>query len=368
MTSDKSAAAYLDIDLGALVANYRDLAQRVAPARCAAVLKADAYGLGAREVGPVLAAAGCRQFFVAHLDEGIALRAVLPQDDVAIAILHGTWPGTEPDFVAHRLIPVLSTLEQIAGWSALASARNGLAAFLHVDSGMNRLGLAAADVDRLAAEPERLAGIDVELVISHLACADEARHPMNEEQRRHFDALRARLPSAPASLANSSGIFLGPAFHYDLARPGIALYGANPTPGKPHPLHPVVHLRGRIVQLREIDSDEAVGYGAAFRARRPSRIATVPVGYADGYLRSLSNKGTAVVAGMDVPLVGRVSMDLITIDVSDVPPDAVAVGDTVDLLGGGVSLDDAAERAGTIGYELLTALGRRYHRSYRQPA
>lgn len=365
MTSVDRAAAYLDIDLGALAANYRDLAQRVAPARCAGVLKADAYGLGADEVAPALAAAGCMQFFVAHLEEGIALRGILPEAD--IAILHGPWPGTEPDFVAHRLVPVLSTREQVDGWSAIAREHGGLAAFLHVDSGMNRLGLSATDVDALADDPTLLAGIDLALILSHLACADDAAHPMNEEQRDRFNTHRLQFPAIPASLANSSGIFLGPDYHYDLVRPGVALYGVNPTPHAPHPLRAVVHLRGRILQLREIDTTEAVGYGAAFRAQRPSRIATVPVGYADGYLRSLSNRGTAVVAGVEVPVVGRVSMDLITIDVTDVPASAVSVGDSVDLLGGGITLDDAAERAGTIGYELLTALGKRYARSYRKP-
>lgn len=368
MTSSESASAYLDIDLGAIAANYRELAQRVAPARCAAVLKADAYGLGAQQVGPVLTASGCRQFFVAHQDEGIALRHVLPAEDHDIAILHGPWPGTEADFVAHRLTPVLSTLTQVEGWGALARDRGGLTAFLHIDTGMNRLGLTAGDIERLTNEPDLLAGIDLKGIISHLACADTPEHPMNSEQRQRFDALRTKLPTVPASLANSSGIFLGKEYHYDLVRPGVALYGVNPTPGKPHPLHPVVHLRGRIVQVREIDTGEAVGYGAAFRAQRPSRIATVPVGYADGYLRSLSNRGTAVVAGNEVPVVGRVSMDLITIDVTDVANNTVDVGDTVDLLGGGVTLDDTAERAGTIGYELLTSLGRRYQRRYRQQA
>lgn len=367
MTSTDRAAAYLDIDLGAIAANYRELARRSTPARCAAAIKADAYGLGAAEVAPVLAAAGCQQFFVAHIDEGIALRTLLP--DVEIAVLHGPWPGTEVEFREQRLIPVLNEPGQIERWAKLGrSGDRPLPAILHLDSGINRLGLAPADVETLAAAPDRLAGIELRLAMSHLASADTPDDPMNDAQRRRFDMLRAKLPDLPASLANSSGIFLGPDFHYDMVRPGIALYGGNPTPGAPHPLHEVVRLKGRIVQLREIDTDEAVGYGAAFRAQERRRIATVPVGYADGYLRSLSNRGTAMAAGIEVPVVGRVSMDLITIDVTAVPPGTLGPGDTVDLIGNGVALDDLATQAGTIGYELLTALGRRYARNYRRPA
>ena len=365
MISTDHAAAHLDIDLGAIADNYRRLAERAGTAECGAAVKADAYGLGIREVAPALATAGCRRFFVAHLDEGIELRSVLPQAD--IAVLHGPWAGSEAEFLRHRLIPVLNEPGQIAAWSALARRNGGLEAYLHIDTGMNRLGLAPAELRALAAAPDRLSGIAISLVISHLACAEDAESAMNEAQRHSFDDLRALLPALPASLANSSGIFRGPAYHYDLVRPGAALYGINPTPGQPNPQREAVRLRGRIVQIREIDSAETVGYGAAFRAPRPCRIATVPVGYADGYLRSFSNRGTAFVAGLEVPVVGRVSMDLITIDVTALPQTAVKVGDSVDLIGGGVPLDEAATRAGSIGYELLTALGRRYARRYRQP-
>jgi alanine racemase len=366
MISPEQAGAHLHIDLDAIVGNYRELARRAAPADCAAVLKADAYGLGAARVGPALAAAGCRQFFVAHLSEGAALRAVLPNAD--IAVLHGPLPGTEPEFLRHRLTPVLSEPGQVDAWGRLARESGGLEAMLHVDAGMNRLGLAPADVAALGQAPERLDGIAVRLVLSHLASAEAADDPMNRAQRQRFEALRAQLPPAPASLANSSGIFLSRDFHYDMVRAGAALYGVNPTPGTPHPLREVVRLRGRIIQLREIDTAESVGYGAAFRAQGPCRIATVPVGYADGYLRALSNQGLAYVAGMEVPVVGRVSMDLITIDVTATPPGAVNVGDFVELIGGGIALDDVAERAGTIGYEILTALGHRYARIYHPSA
>lgn len=362
MTSPDRADAQLHIDLDAIAGNYQDLARIAAPAVCAAAVKADAYGLGAERVVPALAAAGCRQFFVAHLCEGIALRAVVPQAD--IAVLHGPSPGTEPEFMAHDLIPVLNEPGQVERWSRLAKDNGGLPAILHVDTGMNRLGLSAGEAGALADAPERLDGIALRLVMSHLAIAEEPDHPMNAQQRGRFEALRARLPAAPASLANSSGIFIGPDYRYDMVRPGIALYGGNPTPGQSHPLRDPVRLRARILQLREIDSGESVGYGAAFRASGPCRIATVPVGYADGYLRALSNQGLAYVAGMEVPVVGRVSMDLITIDVTAIPAGAVNVGDFVDLIGGGIALDDAAQRAGTIGYELLTSLGQRYARIY----
>ncbi|MDP6690356.1 MAG: alanine racemase [Alphaproteobacteria bacterium] len=354
--SEVQAGAVLEIDLEALAANYEILKQRAAPAECAAVVKADAYGLGAERVGPVLAAAGCETFFVAHLSEAIALRRALGVK-ASIYVLNGILPGMEDDFTAHDLRPVLNTLEQLDLWPGPAA--------LHLDTGMNRLGLSPEDVAALAAAPERLRHVDLRCIISHLACADQADHAMNDEQRQLFDRLRAKLPGKPASLANSSGIFLGPDYHHDLVRPGVALYGANPTPGAANPMREVVRLKGRIIQVREIDTPQSVGYGATHRATGPRRIATVPVGYADGYLRSLSGQGVGCLAGVSVPIVGRVSMDLITLDVTEVPGDAVHVGALVELIGGGgPTLDEIAEKAGTIGYEILTSLGRRYQRQY----
>lgn len=363
------AGAVLTIDLAAVQANYRRLQERLAPqARCAAVVKADAYGLGAARVGPALARAGAETFFVAQLDEGIAvreaLRCVAPEAE--ILVLNGTGAGPGADFRAHRLIPVLNSLGEIESWqSEAARAGHRLAAALHVDTGMNRLGMPQAELDVLAEDPRRLDGIGLRLTMSHLACAELSRHPMNAEQRAAYDAARGRLPAAPGSLANSSGIFLGPAYHYDLARPGVALYGGNPTPNQRNPMQQVVRLQGKILQAREIDAPQTVGYGATHRAAGPCRLATVAVGYADGYLRSLSNRGRAWVGGQSVPVVGRVSMDLITLDVSAVPPEASRPGALVDLIGPEVPVDDLAEAAGTIGYEILTALGGRYHRVYR---
>ena len=367
------AGAVLRIDLDALVANYQELSRRAGLAQCAAVMKADAYGLGAEQVGPALAAAGCAVFFVAHLTEAIALRRILDRRAPAkmpaqadIYVLHGPMPDTEADFLAHDLIPLLNTPDQLDRWVAKArSLARPLAAALHVDTGMNRLGLAEAEATALAAAPERLAGVDLRFVVSHLACAEQPGHALNEEQRQRFDRLCAALPPAPASLANSSGIFLGSGYHYDLVRPGAALYGVNPTPGQSNPMREVVRLRGKIIQVREIDTPQSVGYGATHRAAGPRRIATVPVGYADGYPRSLSGQGVGCLAGVSVPIVGRVSMDLITLDVTEAPQDATRPGALVDLIGGeGPSLDDVADKAGTIGYEILTALGRRYHRHY----
>lgn len=362
--------AHLTIDLGALRENYRRLRERLTGARCAAVVKADAYGLGAARVAPALAAAGAQDFFVALPCEGLRLREALTGTGEGIApaprifILSGFEAGLGPDFRQAELIPVLNSLGQIAAWQAEAAAGAPLPAALHLDTGMNRLGLPPAEAEALAAEPERLAGLEPVLVMSHLACAEEPDNPMNRAQLDLFQALRRGLPAAPASLANSSGVFLGPDFHFDLARPGVALYGVNPTPGSPNPMAQVVRLQARILQVREIDAPMSVGYGAAFRAAGPARIATVATGYADGYLRSLSDRGSAFVDGLAAPVVGRVSMDLITLDVTRMPAESVQPGALVDLIHPQDGLDRLAREAGTIGYELLTSLGQRYRRSY----
>ncbi len=362
MPPSEQAGAVLHVDLDALAGNYRCLRRAAAGATCAAVVKADGYGLGAAEIAGTLWAAGCRDYFVAHAFEGAALRAALP--DATIYVLHGAMPGAEAGLPLHGLIPVLNSLGQVDAWAGLARARGGLDAVLQIDTGMNRVGLPPAEVAALRDDPARLDGIRVRYVISHLACAEDAGGAMNAEQLAAFRKLKAELPAAPASLANSSGIFLGPDYHFDLVRPGVALYGVNPTPGRPNPMAEVVRLEGRILQLREIDRPQTVGYGAAYQAAGPRRIATVPVGYADGYLRCLGNQAYACIGGVRVQVAGRVSMDLITLDVTDAPPSALRVGAPVDLIGGGVPIDEVAAWAGTIGYELLTGLGHRYHRSF----
>ena len=372
MTGSDHAGAVLTIDLDALVGNYRLLKARAKAASCAAVVKADAYGLGAHRVGPELAGAGCRIFFVATLDEAIALRRDV--DEAEIHVLNGLPAESAREFVDHDLIPVLNRLEEIASWSALARAGDGapagrgLRAALHLDTGMNRLGLAPAEVDVLAADPARLDGIEIAYVISHLACAEEPGHPKNGEQRALFDRLRRTLAPAPASLANSSGIFLGPEYHFDLVRPGAALYGINPSPGTPNPMAEVVHLQAKILQVRDVDRPMTVGYGAAHLVTGPGRIATVPVGYADGFLRAFGQRGWGVVGGIRVPMAGRVSMDLITFDVSAVSPEQTRPGTPVELIGGALGVDEVAGFADTIAYEILVGLGRRYGRVYRRRA
>ncbi|HZS84081.1 MAG TPA: alanine racemase [Stellaceae bacterium] len=366
--AEDRAGAVLDIDLGAIVENWRALGRRVGPAAsCAGVVKADAYGLGMARVAPALAAAGCRLFFVAHLDEAISLRRLLPDRD--IAVLNGLLPGTAADFTAFRLMPVLNDLGQVEAWRrhCLAEPATG-AAILHIDTGMARLGLAPDETARLKAERERLGGIRLFAIMSHLACADEPAHPLNAQQLDRFRTALSGLPPAPASLAASSGIFLGPDYHFTIARPGAAVYGVNPQPGRPNPMAQAVILKGRIIQTRDVDRGDTVGYGATHRLDRPGRIATVAVGYADGWLRSLSNRGGAVIAGQPVPLIGRVSMDLITLDVSGLEPHLARPGAFVELIGRDRTVDDVAAEAGTIGYEILTLLGRRYHRVYRDVA
>jgi alanine racemase len=359
------AGAILTIDLGAIADNYRFLRQRLGAASCAGVVKADAYGLGAAQVSPALWEAGCRTFFVATLDEGVALRAALPAAE--IHVLGGDVATTAADHAARDLRPVLNSLAEIAAWRAEAGRQGrALPATIHLDTGMSRLGMPPAELELLVAEPERLAGIEVTLVMSHLACSDEPAHPQNALQLAAFRraVTRFRPAGARASFANSSGVFLGRDYHFDLARPGAALYGLRPQAGVPNPLRPVVRLQGKILQLRDVDTGTPVGYGATHRFARPARLATVGIGYADGYLRSLSNRGSAIVDGRRVPVVGRVSMDLITLDVSDVPAQALRPGDLVDLIGPDNPADDLADQAGTIGYEILTSLGRRYVRRY----
>lgn len=353
--------AILTIDLGAIVANWRLLRAKLGKADCAAVVKADAYGLGAAEVSVALEAAGCRSFFVAHLEEGIELRRRLA-DRSRIFVLNGTQRGTEADFVANGLIPVINTKGELAAWRIHAEAvGKQLPVVLQVDSGMSRLGFPPSDVTAIAGDPVSLEGLSFELVMSHLACADESGHVANEAQRLEFERLRALLPAAPASLANSSGIFLGEAFHFDLARPGAALYGINPTPSAANPMRPVVQLSARVLQIRHVDSGIGVGYGHSLLVQRTSRLATISLGYADGWPRNAS--ANAYLGDVRLPFCGRVSMDSIILDVTDCPAD-LEEGALVDLICAHQTVDDVANVAGTIGYEILTRLGRRFHRHY----
>jgi alanine racemase len=358
------SGAILTIDLDAIRANYRLLRARAPGATCSAVLKSDAYGLGAAPVAAALYREGCRHFFVAHLDEGIALRATLASE-AEIFVLHGPPPGTEPDFVAHGLIPVLNSVPQVAGWRDHARALGRtLAAAIQVDSGMSRMGMEQAEVDLWLATPDFLDGIGLRYLMSHLACADEPDNPMNAQQLARFEALRARLPACPASLANSSGIFLGSRYHFDLLRPGAALYGIAPNASGPNPMAPVVRLQGKVLQTRTIERGDHVGYSLRYTASETRQVATVSVGYADGWLRSMSNAGLAIVDGIRLPQIGNISMDSITLDVSALPPGRVGPGSLVDLICAEHPVDAVAGLANTIGYEVLTSLGARYYREY----
>jgi alanine racemase len=357
------AGAVLEIDLDCIAENWKRLVERLNPgAGIAAVVKADAYGLGMAKVAPKLAASGCELFFVATLEEGLALRKLLPSTQ--IGVFNGVFRATASAMRRGRLIPVLNDLGQLAHWRAQAK-KEPLAAMIHVDTGMARLGFPAVELAKLVNTPDLLGNVEIKVVMSHLACADDPQNPLNPQQLAALQAAAKRLPPGLVSIAASSGMFLGPGYHLDFVRPGAALYGVNPTPGQPNPMLQVVRLKGRIAQVRDVDSGITVGYGAAHRMERPGRVATVSVGYADGWLRSSSHRGSASIAGKRVPVIGRISMDLLTLDVTGIDPALVRPGEFVDLLDATYGVDHAAAAAGTIGYEILTALGRRYHRVYR---
>lgn len=360
--SEAVAGAILTIDLGAIRENYRRLKVRLKGARCAGVLKADGYGLGGAQVASALMKEGCDTFFVALLGEGLALRKAIGAGP-DIFVLNGLPPGSEAEAVASDMIPVLNSTSQIEAWRRLArDAGRSLPAAVQVDSGMARLGMPPADVEAIAREANAFDGIDIRLVMSHLARADEPGEAANERQRLEFERLRQLLPAAPASLANSSGIFLGPAYHYDLARPGAALYGVNPTPHEANPMVPVIALQAKVAQTREVEEGAGIGYGHAHRATGPLRLATIALGYGDGWHRRAAS--AAWFEGVRLPFVGRVSMDSIILDISALGAGMLNEGDLVELIGPSQSVDAAAGHAGTIGYEILTSLGPRFHRRY----
>lgn len=358
------AGAVLTIDLGALAANYRALAAMGGGVATAAVVKADAYGLGIDRAGPALAGAGCTTFFVAHLSEARRLRAAVPT--ATIYVLNGLFGAALDTYLAHDIRPVLGSRADVEIFAAhCETVGRRLPAAIHVDTGMNRLGLDLAEAALLAEPGPASLAFEPALLMSHLACADEPGHPLTVRQIDRFQQIRGLFPGIPGSLANSAGCTL-PAARHDLMRPGIALYGGRFVAGR-DPLAAVVRLDAPIVQVRGIRAGDTVGYGAAWTAGRNSRIAVVSVGYADGYLRQAGSTDRKTGAPMRVNGVicqpaGRVSMDLLAIDVTDAGP--VTAGDTATLIGDGIGVDDVAEAAGTIGYEILTSLGKRYHRRY----
>ena len=363
------APGRLTIDLGALADNWRELARRSAPGQCAAVVKADAYGIGVAEAAPALFAAGARVFFVAHLSEGIAARRVLPAE-ARIYVLNGLESGARPDdYAAHGLAPVIGCEAELERWSDFAAERGGRApCALHLDTGMNRLGFESLARLKGAMEAHG-ASSGADLLMSHFVSSEIPDDPLNQKQIDLFAGARAAFPDLPASLANSSGVFLPSRPVYDLVRPGYALYGGNPTPGRPNPMRPVVTLTVAIQQTRWIEAGMSCGYNAQWTANRPTRLATLPVGYADGLPRGAGategKTGAEVaIAGRRCPLVGRVSMDLAIADVTDAPEQSVRAGDRVEFFGSAIDLDEFAARSGTIGYQALTSLGPRYRRDY----
>ncbi len=363
-----TANGILTVDLDAVVANWRKLEKTAVPAECAGVIKADAYGCGAVPVARALARAGCTTFFVATLDEARVARAALPS--AAIYVLSGFFQNSGEAFAKVDARPVIGDLNELAEWDVFCrrSGWSGGAA-IHIDTGMNRLGLTVADAQGII--PRINAGDHgVTLVMSHLACAENLHHPLNAKQLATFREIASLFSGVPASLSNSSGVFLGAPFQFDLVRPGAALYGVNPTPEADNPMQPVVDLKARIVQVRNVERGESVGYGGTWTARRPTRLAIVSAGYADGYFRAGgSNDGTrgadVVVAGKRCPVAGRISMDLTAVDITDLPNNAARRGHLVTLIGEGITVDELAHHFGTIGYEVLTSLGSRYARVYR---
>lgn len=353
------AGPVLTIDVDAVVANYRLLAERVRPAKVAGVVKADAYGLGAIPIARALARAGCETFFVAHVEEGMALRDVLPKSH--ILVLHGFYRHAMAEFASKRLIPVLSSLEQVEAW---LDCGRGQPSVLHFDTGMSRLGMTMQDAIVLLSDAQRLKKLNVRLIMSHLACADDLTHPKNREQLDRFEAIHQRFGRIPGSLCSSGGCFLSSEFMFDWVRPGIALYGGNPLKDGPNPMNPVVELAAPLLQVRAIDSGETVGYGATYVASGPRRLGVVAIGYADGLIRALGNRGHGVIAGVKCPIVGRVSMDLATLDVSAVPAHSLASGTPVEFIGPHQPVDVLAKAAGTVAYEVLTRLGPRVERRY----
>ena len=353
----------LTIDLGRLKTNYRIICEQLDGVEAAAVVKADGYGLGAVEVSGALAEQGCRRFFVAQLAEAEQLRRAL--QDIEIHVLIGAMPASTEDLIELRLIPVLNSLEQIDRWADAAKQRQQkLPATIHLDTGMNRTGLGPDETAVLVNEPWRLDPLEVVHVMSHLASADIAGSTQNAEQVRRFEAHRRHLPMGSASLANSAGIFLGPAYHFDLARPGVALYGGNPHSDGDNPMRQVVSVTAPILQVRNVNPGEFVGYAATYTFDRPGRVATVPVGYADGYFRSASNAGVGYLGSVPVPVIGRVSMDLITLDATNVPESELQGSAEIELIGDRAPIDEVARSAGTIAHELLVAIGARYRRCY----
>ncbi|WDZ80766.1 alanine racemase (plasmid) [Ensifer adhaerens] len=364
-TAAGGASGYLTIDLAAIARNYEKLAAEVAPARAAGVVKADAYGLGANRVAARLYQHGCRHFFVAQFVEALRLQPTLATD-ATVYVLNGLQPGNETACVEHGIVPVINSLEQLQRWSETATALGRrLPAVLQFDTGMSRLGVPPEERAAIASLLKASGSIDVQFIMSHLASADEAESEQNGSQLSEMNRIAAEFPEFDRCFANSGGIFLGRPYHGVLARPGIALYGGAPTAKQPNPMEPVLRLDVAVVQTRTVPAGARVGYSGTHIAAGETRLATIAAGYADGLPRSLSDRGAVYCDGIRLPIVGRVSMDSITIDISALPDGRLQLGSLVEVFGPNQTLEDIARDAGTISYEILTGLGQRYERQYR---
>ncbi len=359
------AKCVLEIDLAKIRSNYRTLSDICNTAEVAAVVKANSYGLGADIIAPSLQNDGCKSFFVASMEEGIAMRKVLG-NAANIFVLNGIFYNDTGEFLYYDLIPVLNNLKQVEIWQECALS-NGkpLKCIIHIDTGMNRLGMSAKEVQSILDNPDLLLGLEVQYIASHLSASEIADSPYNHEQLKMFKNYLNAFPKAKASLANSSTIFLGPQYHFDLARPGAALYGINPLVGMENPMQNPVRLIAPIIQLQELLPENYIGYNMTYKTERKSIIATLPLGYADGYPRALSNRGEVYIDKYKAPIVGRISMDLLTIDVTDLPPEKIFLGQEVEIIGNYCTPDKIANIIDTIGYEILTMLGNRYKKVYK---
>lgn len=364
--ASEAFGAIATIDLDAIVENYKALATMIAPTQCSAVIKANAYGLGAKYVGPALYQAGCRVFFVAQLIEAIELQTYLP-NDVKIAILNGVQQNAEEQTAKSGFIPVLNSFDAIESWNHLClTSKQKFSAIVQIDTGMNRLGLDQDDLKKLIQTPDIFKTADILYIMSHLASGDEAETLSNKQQLNALNNALKKLPKCKIAFANSGGIFLDQDYNFDLARPGIALYGIQPHGSKPNIIKPVLQLSARVIQTRNVKKGLAIGYSGSFITKRDSHITTIAIGYADGWHRYLGNKGSVYFHGRKIPIIGRISMDSITLDITDLEGLILKRGDLVELIGSHQTLEDVARDADTIPYEILTSLSNRCERIYIQ--
>lgn len=364
MQTNSKTSGLLTIDLGALEHNYQIL-QKTVGSDCsvAGIVKADAYGLGMRPIVEKLTKLNCPQFFVASLEEAIQLREI--NKTTPVAVLNGLYHGAEKEYLAHNIMPVLNSLEEIMRWKKQnPDTSKSMPAIIHFDTGMNRLGLGIKETARFFDSSAFSRGLDVQHILSHFACADEKENILTFKQNEKFKELSNKFPTAKKSISNSSGVFRDNLYHHDMVRPGYALYGGNPTPETVNPMKPVVKLSARILQVNHVSQRESVGYGATHIFDHDTIIATVALGYADGFLRSGSSATTLYWHGKPCPVIGRVSMDLVSVDLSQLLDSTPQTGYFMDILGPHQNIDTLAETAGTIGYEILTSLGARYQREY----